>query len=364
METAAGEDAVLRLQSIGSFGVVDVFEIHRHYAHAAVEIPRARKTNGVDVLQTVEKTLGQCHFMGMKVFYTGLVEECHGGFPAVNAGHIGRAGLKAVGHIGGQQLAVGGTAGAAGNEGSQLRGKVLAQKHGADAAGTEKSLMTGDAEGGQPEFVEIYIDMTRSLGSVQHESDAVCGADLTHALRILHRAGDVGAVRHDQQSGVGTDHAFNGIDIQKTLPVAGDAVKADAAFRELLDGAHDSIVLHAADETVIAAFEEALDDHIHAGGHTGGQNDIGGIVEMEELRKALAEGQQDKTCVLCAAVNGAVDCGTHGIEIILHALADTGGLGEGCCGIVQINRFHKNLLLVVFSSVIPIVARENLGVNH
>ena len=80
--------------------------------------------------------------------------------------------------------------------------------------------------------------------------------------RILHTAADVGRMRQHNKARVGPEQALERAMLQKALAVAWNAVKFHAP--ELLQRPHDGVVLHPADDAVVAGAQKPLDDEIQA----------------------------------------------------------------------------------------------------
>ena len=91
--------------------------------------------------------------------------------------------------------------------------------------------------------------------------------------RILHTAADVGRMRQHNKARVGPEQALERAVLQKALAVAGDAVEFHAP--ELLQRPHDGVVLHPADDAVVAGAQEPLDDEIQAERRARCQDDMG-----------------------------------------------------------------------------------------
>ena len=85
---------------------------------------------------------------------------------------------------------------------------------------------------------------------------------------------------------------------------------------------------------MISRLYETFYGQIQGGGGTCCQDHSILTVVAEEGGKSLPEGQGRKTCLLCGAVNTAVDIHTDVVNILLHRLSHTRCLGEGSGGIV------------------------------
>ena len=137
--------------------------------------------------------------------------------------------------------------------------------------------------------------------------------------------------------------------LQKALAVAGNAVKFHAP--ELLQRPHDGVVLHPADDAVVAGAQEPLDDEIQAERRARCQDDMGRrLRKMKQPREHLAQSQRFQPGLLCAAVDGAIDRRAHTVEVALHAVADPGGLRERRRGVVKIDALQDRIPLFFGSS--------------
>ena len=135
----------------------------------------------------------------------------------------------------------------------------------------------------------------------------------------------------------------------KALAVAGDAVEFHAL--ELLQRPHDGIVLHPADDAVIAGPQQALDDQIQAERRARCQNDMRRrLRKMKQPREHLAQSQRFQPGLLCAAVDGAIDRRADAVEILLHAVADPGRLRERRRGVVKIDALQDRTPLFCSNS--------------
>ena len=87
--------------------------------------------------------------------------------------------------------------------------------------------MTGDAEGAQLEPLKIQRKVSGGLGPIQNEGDAAPGGDGSDGLRILHGAGHVGAMGHDDQFRVGANEGRDSGRVDKAVPISRDPVEGD-----------------------------------------------------------------------------------------------------------------------------------------
>ena len=327
MQTAPGQDAEFRFQPVGNFGVVLSDEIQRDNTDPVVKTLGAADCCAGDVPQSLQEPGAQSHFVGMERFQPLSLQKPHGCFQSVDAGQIGRSGLKTVGKIVRQIFGIRRAAGSAGNQGIQQLCEAILQQKNTDAGGAKQSLVTrGDQSGKLPLF-KININMSGGLRHIQNEGNTCFCADFSHCFRILHRAADIAAVGHDDKLRIGTDQRPYIFGIHQTFPVALNPVEFHPG--KLQQGTHHGIVLHGADDAVVAGLQQTLDNHIQSGGSAGGQDHMGGSFwKMEEFCQTFPQQQGNKPRILSSAVNAAVDGGTHRIHIFFHAGTDPIGFGE------------------------------------
>ena len=272
-------------------------------------------------------------------------DKIHRRLKAVDPRQVGGAGLEAVGHVGGLDLLVGGAAGAAGDDGPELTGEILRQQQSPGARGSHEALVARDRQGGQPQLFKVDGPVARGLGGVQDKGNPPPAADVPHRLGVLDRAADIGAVGHDQQAGVGTDHPLHSPGVQPPGAVAGDAVEAHPLRRQILEGPHDGVVLHRADQAVVPGPQPAPEDHVQPHGVAAGENTVGGVAVAEEAAQPLPEQQSGHSGVLGAGVDPPVDGGPHLRHVADHGLRHGGGLGKAGSGVVKIYSGHLAGLL-------------------
>jgi len=187
------------------------------------------------------------------------------------------------------------------------------------------------------------------LRAVQQEKASVPRTGCPDGGRILHTAADVGRMRQHNKARVGPEQALERAMLQKALAVAGDAVEFHAP--ELLQRPHDGVVLHPADDAVVAGAQEPLDDEIQAERRARCQNDMRRrLRKMKQPREHLAQSQCFQPGLLCAAVDGAIDRRADAVEILLHAVADPGRLRERRRSVVEIDALQDRIPLFFGSS--------------
>ena len=201
--------------------------------------------------------------------------------------------------------------------------------------------MARDRQGGQAPAVEIDLPMPGGLGRVQGEGDAIFPADPAHRRCVLDAAAHVGAVGDQDQTGVGTDYPAQVFRVHPSPAVAGDAVEGYPLLRQGLEGAHDGVVLHGADQAVVPGAQPAPQDHIQPHGVAGGQHAVGGIAVAEQAAQLLPQQQGGHPRLL----GGGVDAPVHGGAVLLymaqHGVRHGGGLGKGGGGVVQVDGRHS-----------------------
>ena len=149
---------------------------------------------------------------------------------------------------------------------------------------------------------------------------------------------------HGQEPGVGADQGRDVCRVQVSIPVAGDAVKSDPLFCQVVERPHDGIVLHAADQAVVSRTQPAPQHHVQSHSVAGGEDAVGGITVVKETAQALPQHQGGHAGSLGAAVDAPVDGSAHLGHVLQHGLGNGGRLGKGCGSIVKIDRVHGVLL--------------------
>ena len=349
VQAAARQDAELLLQPERRLGVVPARQVHGDDAHAAAELPRAAQADAGKRRDAVQKALAQRQLMAAQALDALLLHKGQRGAQTVDARQIRRAGFQPVRQIRRQQLTVRGAAGPARHKRREIGGKLVRQQQRADAARAEQTLVPRHGQRRKAERRKVDGIVSCRLRAVQQEKASVPRAGRPDGGRILHTAADVGRMRQHNKARVGPEQALERAMLQKALAVAGDAVEFHAP--ELLQRPHDSVVLHPADDAVIAGPQQALDDQIQAERRARCQNDMRRrLREPEQPRKRLAQGQRLQPGLLRAAVDGAIDRRAHTVEVALHAVADPGGLRERRRGVVEIDALQDRIPLFFGSS--------------
>ena len=344
VKAAAGEDAVVLLQLVGGLGVVDGLEIDRNDAHPVLKLPGAGQADALHIPQPVQEPLRQLLFPPLHGVYTGTENKVYRCLEAVNARDIGGAGFKLVGHVVGLGFGVRGAAGATGGNGGEILGKIAGEEEGPDAGGTHETLVARHRQCGEVHGLEIHRIVAGGLSCIQHKGDAVLAADGSHCHRVLYGAADIGAMSHHQKAGVGFDHSGDVRRVQTASAVTGDAVKGNALLRQVVEGPHDCVVLHAADQAVISRAQPAPQYHIEPQRVAAGENAVGGVVVVEEAAQAFPQHQGGHAGGLGTAVYAPVDGSPHFRQVLEHGLCHGGGFGKGGGSVIQIDRVHSILL--------------------
>ena len=340
VQAAARQDAELLLQPERRLGVVPARQVHGDDAHAAAELPRAAQADAGKRRDAVQKALAQRQLMAAKALDALLLHKGQRGAQTVDARQIRRAGLQPVRQIRRQQLTVRGAAGPARHKRREIGGKLVRQQQRADAARAEQTLVPRHGQRRKAERRKVDGIVSGRLRTVQQEKASVPRAGRPDGGRILHTAADVGRMRQHNKARVGPEQALERAMLQKALAVAGNAVKFHAP--ELLQRPHDGVVLHPADDAVVAGAQEPLDDEIQAERRARCQDDMGRrLREPEQPRKRLAQGQRLQPGLLRAAVDGAIDRRADAVEILLHAVADPGRLRERRRSVVEIDALQN-----------------------
>ena len=191
----------------------------------------------------------------------------------------------------------------------------------------------------EAESPEIHRKMSRCLGGVQRKGHALFRADTADSRRVLYRAADVGAVGHDDQPRILPEQPRQGVQLCETLSVTGNA--ADRHPRQAQQRPHDRVVLHAADDAVVAGTQKAGDDHIQPRRSTRRQDNVGRrLRETEQPRQPLPQRQRHQPRLLGGGIHGTVHVGPHAVQVVFHPVADPRRLGERRGGVVKINGLH------------------------
>ena len=185
VQTDTGHDSKIALQQVGDFTVVetDIRKIQRYNADLFRRSGRARDVHRKSI-QFIQKQFRERTLPFAESGNSRLQQIVQSGVQAENAGKVDGAGFKAVRHIAGLQLAVGGRAGTARHEGTEPFGKRGIQQQGTDALGAQKPLVAGDGKGGQMQLCKIDVMMAGGLGGVDSQGDS--GA-VTELCRLVER---------------------------------------------------------------------------------------------------------------------------------------------------------------------------------
>ena len=218
-------------------------------------------------------------------------------------------------------------------------GEIVPQQQRAHAAGAQQPLVARYRHGTEAESLKVHREVSRRLGGVQCKGHALFRADAADSRRVLHRAADVGAVGHDDQSRILPEQPRQGVQLCKALGVTGNA--ADRHSRQAQQRPHDRVVLHAADDAVVAGTQKAGNDHIQPRRSTRRQNNVGRrLRETEQPRQPLPQRQRHQPRLLGGGIHGTVHVGSHAVQIVFHPVADPRRLGERRGGVVKINGLH------------------------
>ena len=142
------------------------------------------------------------------------------------------------------------------------------------------------------------------------------------------------------QPGVGPEHPCQGLQVEKPLPVAGDAVKGDPLLCQPLKRPHDGVVLHGGNQAVVPGAQRPAQHQVQPPGVAGGEDGVGGVVKVKQLAQPLAQRQGHLLGLLGGAVDPTVHVGTHMGDVFRHPRRHTGRLGVGGGGLIQIDGGH------------------------
>ena len=261
-----------------------------------------------------------------------------------DAGKIGGAGLVAVRQGRGHFQGGGHTAGAAGKQWGHGGVHGLVHHKAADTGGPQQPFMAGKAHGVHLLHLHIKEKMPCGLCGIHCEQSAVPAADLADAGDGLDGAADVAGILHDHQTGLGGKQLFKFLQTQKALLITGGDGNADPCRLQLGSRSCHGIVLHAADDEMIAGVQRPLHDHIQAHGDTAGKDSVAGIAAgAEQCAKILPYRKGGKGRFGSGPVAGAVDVDTDLFDIVFHGLANPRRFGEAGRTVIQIDLFHRGL---------------------
>ena len=339
MQTAAGQDAVFCLQRVGRLRVVPAEEVYGDNAHPPGKVACTAQADVGGVLQPLQKAAAQRHFVLPQRRDACLLHEAQRRLPAVIAGEVGGAGFEFIRQIVRQIFTVRGAAGAAGGQGREPLRQLVPQQQRTGAAGPQQSLVPRHGQRTEVQRRKVDGQVPRRLRRVQRKGYAAIGADPADGLRVLHGAADIGAVRHDDQLCVVPQQTRQGGYVREALAVAGQA--ADGHLRQPQQGTHDGVVLHAADDAVVAGSQKPGDQRVQGKGGARREYDVGGrLREAEQPRQTLPQRQRHQPGLLRGGVDRAVHVGSYAVQIVFHPVADALRLGKGRGGVVEIDGVH------------------------
>ena len=100
-------------------------------------------------------------------------------------------------------------------------------------------------------------------------------------------------------------------------------------------------MLHGADQAVVPAPQLPPDGHIEPRRVPRGEDAVGGLGMAEEAAERLPQQEGGHSSILGTGVNAPVYRGSHICQIPCHGSGYGRGLGEGRCGIIQVNGVHQ-----------------------
>ena len=284
--------------------------------------------------------------------YALLVEPGERCLQTGDTGQIERACFKFVGQEARRALGVAEAAGAADDERRDFVNNMLAQQQAADALWRQQALMPGEGEGVDVQLLHIERQDACALRTVDDEAQAVLLAEAADLCKRLHCAADVAGVRHDDSLGVGAYELRQRVQAQCALCVAGDAAEGDGVSRrvvrrelcaDLLERAHDGVMLHGGNKHMVAAAQQSLDDEVQAFGDILRKNYIFAVLSTKKFAEQLAR-RIDKVFA-AGGTCAAADVGACVRNILVNGVSNHLRLGKGGAGIIEINLLHKLILL-------------------
>ena len=178
------------------------------------------------------------------------------------------------------------------NQRSQLR--FVSQRENARSLDSAKPLVPGRAERVDAQHLHIDVGVTGRLRRVHRKEDAVPLAKCADLAQGQRERADIGGVRAYKKRGVGAELCFDiavKIRNRSVLPQGfggKNAVFDHARLGKRVDRAKHGVVLHIADEHVVALLDKALDEQIECVGGIEREDHVLGLVESQKLCRLLA----------------------------------------------------------------------------
>ena len=344
VQPAPGQDAILLLQLERHLGVILPQKVHRNDPDPPPGISRPRHTDVLIPPQPRQEPVGQRHFPLVQGVRPHLQQVAQRHPQPHDARQVGRARLVAVGQGRGHLQRGRHTAGAARNQRCQRLVHRLVHHKPANAGGPQQPLMPGKAQGVNSELLHIKGKMPGRLRAVHRKQHPVPAADGPDLPNGLNGPADVTGVLHHHQPGFGGEQPLEFLQPQHTVLITRGDGHLDPGRLQLHGRACHRIVLHPADDQMIAGTQHPFHDHIQAQCDPAGKNGIARVIaRTEQPAQVLPHGQGGKRRFGRSAVAGTVDVDPHLLDIILHGLPDARRLGEASRPIIQIDLFHMLL---------------------
>ena len=136
--------------------------------------------------------------------------------------------------------------------------------HAADTHGPKQALMAGIDQHVNTPFVHGNGHHARCLATVEYKKGIGLAYKFANRARILQRAGHIGRVIDDDESGIGLDAPANFVRVYKT-----GAVGTNTGYRHIvvplvvIGWAQYTVVLHPGDDHMVARVQHACQGCIH-----------------------------------------------------------------------------------------------------
>ena len=144
VHTGSIVDIIFGSQKMGDCRIVPAWKIQRKYWCFVGVIAGADDVDAVYLPQLLIEVLTIAAFYRKEFFDALLLDVLNGSQQANEANDVGGASFKFIRHLPWVDLVIGLTAGAAGDEGSKLFGKVCCESHAAGTSWTQQALVAGE----------------------------------------------------------------------------------------------------------------------------------------------------------------------------------------------------------------------------
>ena len=149
------------------------------------------------------------------------------GMQTDDSGEVGRAGLEAIRHEVRKLLRVADASGTSGNQWLYQRDHLRGQQESADALGTKKSLVAGEAECVDVHLFHVDGEEAGSLCGIGDELQAMKLTEFADFPVGHERAAYIAGMHQDDSPGGGSEERFHAVRYQCSIGFAGNAAEGD-----------------------------------------------------------------------------------------------------------------------------------------